>query len=55
MLIETWCREAGCHVRAVDYSASMRQVEALIQLSGQCEQYIRCDQNMLRAEGILTK
>ena len=31
----------GCSVHSIQYNVPMRQIEALIQLSNQCEQYIR--------------
>ena len=36
----TRCREPGCSV-SVNYDIPMKQVEALILLSGGCEQYVR--------------
>ena len=37
----TKCREPGCSVHSVKYDIPMRQIEALILLSDQCEQYVR--------------
>ena len=35
------CRQAGCSVHSVEYDIPLAQIEALILMSGECEQYIR--------------
>lgn len=40
-VLVTKCQEPGCSVHKVDYDLPMRQIEALILMSGQCEQYVR--------------
>ena len=39
----TKCRQAGCSVHSVEYDIPLSQIEALILMSGECEQYVRCD------------
>ena len=35
------CRQAGCSVHSVEYEIPVSQIEALILMSGECEQYVR--------------
>ena len=35
------CRQAGCSVHSVEYEVPVSQIEALILMSGECEQYVR--------------
>ena len=37
----TKCRQAGCSVHSVKYDIPVSQIEALILMSGECEQYVR--------------
>ena len=35
------CRQAGCSVHSVEYEIPVSQIEALILMSEECEQYVR--------------